>query len=190
VTWVNNVLVIAGLTAESDELHEAMIAEAGQNPAAFVLVVPRRSSGSDRATDADRTLRRALARAVRAGLHARGMLGDVDPVTAAVENFDPWCIDKIIVCTLPTGVSRWCGADVPARIRRLTGAPVVHVKAAAPGPSNRIAAAARSTGRARRQPPESLSDAADVVTRGLAGARSPLRSTNRGWPRSHWVSPK
>jgi hypothetical protein len=129
VSWINNVLVVAGLTAGSDDLQQAMETEASRAPTTFVLVVPRQSSGQRGAIDDVLRLERALARAAEAGLHVRGTLGDRDPVIAAVQNFDPWRIDKIIVCTLPTGVSRWCGTDVPARIRQLTGAHVAHVRA-------------------------------------------------------------
>ena len=129
MAWVNTVLVVAAVTAGSDELHEALLAEATRAPTRFVLVVPRHSRGPREAMDAAFGLQRALTRAADAGLVVRGRFGDDDPVIAAVENFDPWQLDKLIVCTLPTGVPRWCATDVPARLRRLTGAPVTHIHA-------------------------------------------------------------
>ncbi len=132
MSWVNNILVVAGVTAGSDELHEAMVAEATRAPTQFVLVVPRRSRGPRGAIDGPFALQRALTRAADQGLEVRGRFGDDDPVIAAVENFDPWRVDKIILCTLPGGLSRWCAMDVPARVRRLTAVPVLHIQAHAP----------------------------------------------------------
>ena len=37
--------------------------------------------------------------------------------------------DEIIVCTLPSGVSRWIHQDLPHRLARRTGLPVDHVVA-------------------------------------------------------------
>jgi hypothetical protein len=141
MAWENGVLVIAGTTAGSEELHEVMRMEASRVPTRFELVVPRRSARAQGAIDAALGLERALRRAAEAGLCVDGRFGDCDPVVAAVENFDPWRIDKIIVCTLPTGLSRWCAVDVPARVRHLTGAPVVQVEAFAPRRGDARAAA-------------------------------------------------
>jgi hypothetical protein len=125
---VGNVLVVAGLTAGSDELHAAML-DPSLDEARFTLVMPRRLRNSHDAIDAAFCLNDAIARATDAGLAAFGRFGDVDPVVAAVENFDPWRVDRLIVCTLPAAISRWCQSGVPQRIRRLTGAPVIHVQA-------------------------------------------------------------
>jgi hypothetical protein len=138
---VNNVLVVAGVTAGSDELHQAMLAEARRAPSRFVLVMPRCSGGARAAMDAAFALEYALARASDAGLEVSGRFGDSDPVIAAVENYDPWLVDRIIVSTRPARLSRWCGADVPARVSRLTGAPVVHVQVRAADRSQSLVAA-------------------------------------------------
>jgi hypothetical protein len=57
------------------------------------------------------------------------MLGDVDPCCAVIETWDPRSWDEVMVCTLPTGTSRWLQIDVPQRIRRAVDAPVQHVVA-------------------------------------------------------------
>lgn len=130
--WINSVMVVAGVTVGSDALHDAMLTEAACSPTRFQLIMPRRSHDPRATIDAALELQRALTRAADAGLDARGRFGDDDPVIAAVENFDPWRVDKIILCTLPAGLSRWCAIDVPARVRRLTGAPVIHIQAHTP----------------------------------------------------------
>ncbi len=130
--WINRVLVVAGVTAESDELHKAMMSEAARALTRFDLIMPRRSHGPHGTVDAAFSLERALTRASAHGLDVHGRFGDEDPVIAAVQNFDPWRMDRIIVCTLPSGLSRWCAMDTPARVRRLTCAPVTHVQASSP----------------------------------------------------------
>jgi hypothetical protein len=37
--------------------------------------------------------------------------------------------DEVVVSTLPTGVSRWLGLDLPRRLEKLTGVSVLHVVA-------------------------------------------------------------
>lgn len=129
MAWMNNVLVVAGQAVGSDELYTAMVEEAKRVPTCFVLVVPRSSIGPRAAMEAALRLEAAVARAAHAGLHVQGRFGDSDPVRAVVENFNPWRVDKIILCSLPAGVSRWYGLDVPARVSRLTGVPVVDIEA-------------------------------------------------------------
>jgi hypothetical protein len=63
-----------------------------------------------------------------AGLEkVEGRLGDPDPIVAVMEVWDPMQFDEIVVSTLPTGVSRWLGLDLPRRLERLTAVPVHHV---------------------------------------------------------------
>ncbi len=70
-----------------------------------------------------------------AGLEADGRVGSsVDPVTAAIEAYDPARHDEIVVSTLPASTSHWLRIDGPSRIARLTGALVRHVVAQEPRP--------------------------------------------------------
>jgi hypothetical protein len=86
--------------------------------------MPRSAAGS-----ANR-LEEALEAMRGAGLaKVEGRVGDPDPVVAAMEVWDPMVFDEIVVSTLPTGVSRWLGLDLPRRLEKLTGVTVRHVVA-------------------------------------------------------------
>jgi hypothetical protein len=123
MTWKRNVLVVANLTAGSDEL----IARLKQTqPGQVTLLVPATHSAGGREA-AQRSLEEALARFRDAGLEAEGTIGDDDACLAVKEIWDPKRFDEILVCTLPLGSSKWLHAGLPERIAKLTGAPVTHV---------------------------------------------------------------
>jgi hypothetical protein len=124
---MSHVLVVANLTAASDELLAAMTSRTQRGPARFTLVVPVTGANMAARRAARERLEAALEAARAAGLEADGALGDCDPVVAVTEAFDPRHHDEIMVSTLPTGASHWMRADLPQRIGRITGAPVAHV---------------------------------------------------------------
>jgi hypothetical protein len=127
MAWEFHVLVVANVTATSDELLSTLEERAKEGACRFTLVMPRSGDGADeRLGDALETMRRA-------GLgKVDGRVGDPDPVVAAMDAWDPMSYDEIVVSTLPTGVSRWLGLDLPRRLERLTGVTVRHVVAQAP----------------------------------------------------------
>jgi hypothetical protein len=127
--WTSQVLVIANGTADSDALLKAMTSAASREPSTFTLIVPLRDSDPDALAAASEALARGLARARTAGLEVDGRLGPRNPVTASAEAFDRHRHDRIIISTLHVTSSKWLALDVPARIRRLTGAEVTHVEA-------------------------------------------------------------
>jgi hypothetical protein len=127
MAWQTRALVIANRTADSDELISALEERARSGPIAFTLLVPCGPSGRD---EARARLDLAVGRIRAAGLEVEGSLGrDSDPIVAAHEAWDPSAMDEIIVCTLPTGVSKWLQFDLPHRVAKLTDAPVSHVVA-------------------------------------------------------------
>ena len=124
-----HVLVVATVTAASDDLLAALRERArrsGSVPVDFLLVMP--ASGPDEAAEEPR-LAEALERWRDAGLKAEGVIGDIDPVQAVAENWQPGRFDEVIVSTLPGQTSRWLRSDVPYRIGALTDLPVTHVVA-------------------------------------------------------------
>jgi hypothetical protein len=128
MAWQTNVLVLASRTADSDELVAALRDRAERGACSFTLVSPRETGeGHER-------LERAHKRLEEAGLNVKGSLADPDPMLALTEAWDPRQYDEIVVCTLPTGASRWLQVDLPHRIERHTGVPVTHVIAAEPRP--------------------------------------------------------
>jgi hypothetical protein len=122
--WEFHVLVVANVTATSDELLTALSERAKRGACRFTLVMPRSGTG------ATERLKEALEAMRAAGLgKADGRVGDPDPVVAAMDVWDPMAFDEIVVSTLPTGVSRWLGLDLPRRLQKLTGVTVRHVVA-------------------------------------------------------------
>ena len=122
--WEFHVLVVANVTATSEELLAALKKRAEEGACRFTLVMPRSGSG------AGERLEQALGAMREAGLgKVDGRVGDPDPVVAAMDLWDPMEFDDIVVSTLPTGMSRWLGLDLPHRLEKLTGVTVLHVVA-------------------------------------------------------------
>jgi len=71
MAWKRNVLVVANVTATSDELLDALLAKAGSDRAAFTLVVPATSVGGGRAAAREK-LDQAVERFRAAGLEIEG----------------------------------------------------------------------------------------------------------------------
>jgi hypothetical protein len=122
MAWEFSLLVVANVTAGSDELLGCLRDRADQGACHFTLVMP--ASGAE----ARSRLKAALERMRETGLdNVEGKVGDPDPVVAVMDMWDPMKFDEIIVSTLPTGSSRWVGLDLPHRLEKLTSVPVQHV---------------------------------------------------------------
>ena len=122
MAWEFSLLVVANVTAGSDELLESLRERSAQGACRFTLVMPASGAG------ARVRLEEALQRMREAGLdNVEGRVGDPDPVVAVMDVWDPMKFDEIIVSTLPTGSSRWLGLDLPHRLEKLTSVPVRHV---------------------------------------------------------------
>jgi hypothetical protein len=129
VAWEFSVLVVANVTASSDELLTALRERAEAGACRFTLVMP--GTGADRSE----RLEAALERMRDAGLeNVDGSIGDPDPLVAVMDLWDPMKFDDIVVSTLPTGSSRWMGLDLPHRLEKLTSVPVQHVVSQPPRP--------------------------------------------------------
>jgi hypothetical protein len=129
VAWEFSVLVVANVTASSDELLTALRERAEAGACRFTLVMP--GTGADRSE----RLEAALKRMRDAGLeNVDGSIGDPDPLVAVMDLWDPMKFDDIVVSTLPTGSSRWMGLDLPHRLEKLTSVPVRHVVSQPPRP--------------------------------------------------------
>jgi hypothetical protein len=130
LTWQRSFLVVANVTAASDELIEALKARA---PASFTLIIPATPFGGGREA-ALAQLSDALEQLRAAGLEANGSVGNADPILAVTDAWDPKKYDEIIVSTLPMRFSKWLHAGLPERIGKLTDAPVTHVVSQPPKP--------------------------------------------------------
>ena len=132
-------LVVAHQTLDSPRLADVMLEEASRGPCTFHVVVPVRNRGDGltyteaevRATAQER-LNQALSGFRMEGFAVDGEVGapsPVDAVTDAILRAGPDHFEMVIVSTLPHTLSRWLRIDVPTRILRATGLPVVHVEA-------------------------------------------------------------
>ena len=126
MAWKTSVLVVANVTATSQELLDVLIARANREPTSFTLVVPATPFGGGREA-AESKLVEAVEQLRAAQLEVDGSVGNPDPIVAVSEIWDPKRYDEIIVSTLPMQLSKWLHAGLPERIERLTGAPVAHV---------------------------------------------------------------
>ena len=125
----SHVLVVATVTAASDDLVAALRERAARGPTDFLLVMPAIAPGLAGRHAVEPQLHAALERWREAGLDADGVTGPSDPVDAVDEICTPGRFDEVIVSTLPGATSRWLRSDVPYRIGRLTDLPVSHVVA-------------------------------------------------------------
>ncbi len=76
---------------------------------------------------AQRRLDASLAALARAGVQARGEVGDADPLQAIEDALRTFGADEIILSTHPPGRSNWLERDVVGRARERIDAPITHV---------------------------------------------------------------
>jgi hypothetical protein len=125
-------LVVANQTLGAEPLLERVRACAREGDCRFHLVVPAThpkgvwTEGKVRA-EAQQRLDEALARFREIGVPVDGEVGDTSPVLAVKDAMLAHTFDAIIVSTLAPGVSRWLRQDLPHRLERISGLPVIHV---------------------------------------------------------------
>lgn len=130
-------LVVAHRTLGSPELLDALL-ERSADGSTFHLLVPEYHGGLGLTyTDAraravaQQNLEEARARFAGHGITTTGEVGEASPVEAVVtvlQREGPHAFDAVILSTLPPGVSRWLGIDLPSQVRRHHfGLDVVHV---------------------------------------------------------------
>ena len=131
-------LVVAHQTAGSPELVSKVRQLAVEDPSAgFVLLVPATPvshlltwvEGEAREV-AQRSAEAARKRMEEAGVFvSRTTVGDGSPLVAIDDELRQSSerFDVIIVSTLPLGVSKWLGLDLPRQVERKSGLPVIHV---------------------------------------------------------------
>jgi hypothetical protein len=117
-------LVIGNQTLDSPELAAVIWERQATGQATFHLVVPTTPVGhgltwdeAEARTVAGQRLADALARLRGSGAECTGEVGSRDPVEAAEDALRGRSVDEIILSTLPPGISRWLGQDVPSRLK-------------------------------------------------------------------------
>jgi hypothetical protein len=127
-------LIVANQTLTSDSLRDAIAARLEEGPIRTHVVVPLSPVGGRLTWDeaesrsvAQERLDEVLKRLREMGAEADGEVGDRDPVMAVRDAMRGREVDEVIVSTLPKGMSRWLGEDVPSRLRDSVAAPVTVV---------------------------------------------------------------
>lgn len=129
-------LVVANQTLAGEQLF-AKAAELSRNgDCSFYVVVPATpghkqlvwSEGEAHAI-AERRLASALQKLGDLGCTVDGEVGDASPMQAITDALEHVDADEILLSTLPPGASRWLRQELPRRVERRFGLPVVHVVA-------------------------------------------------------------
>jgi hypothetical protein len=127
-------LIVANQTLSSRSLTEAITARLADGPIRTHVVVPLSPVGGRLTWDerasrevAQQRLDEVLTRLRSMGAEADGEIGDRDPVMAVKDALRGREVEEVIVSTLPKGLSRWLGEDVPSRLRDSVRVPVTVV---------------------------------------------------------------
>jgi hypothetical protein len=127
-------LIVANQTLTSQSLADAITARLADGPVRTHVVVPLSPVGGrltwderESRTVAQARLDEVLERLREMGAEADGEVGDRDPVMAVRDALRGREVDEVIVSTLPRGLSRWLGEDVPSRLRDSVQVPVTVV---------------------------------------------------------------
>ena len=129
-------LVVGNQTLASPELEAAIHEQIAAGATDFHVVVPVEPAqkgftwdeGEARAAARER-LDAFLGKLGSMGAEASGEIGSRDPIEAVHDALRNHPVDEIILSTLPPGISRWLGQDVPTRLRGSVLVPVTVVTA-------------------------------------------------------------
>jgi hypothetical protein len=136
-------LVIANKTSSGEELiaHLKGIAADGQRHL-FIAIVPQADGTGEAPREARARLAGMLDKLREAGLLSSGMIGDPDPYTAAINAFELFRVDNVVISTLPGERSGWLRSNLIERVRHASPAPVEHVVVGGAGSMSTTAAPA------------------------------------------------
>ena len=135
-------LIVANRTLASPTLAAAIEERLARGPASFHVVVPATPVNGGLTWDEDTSRTAAESRLETIVRHlcdlgatdATGEIGVPDPVAATADALQRREADEVILSTLPPGISRWLGQDVPTRMRGVITTPVTVVTAKEPAP--------------------------------------------------------
>jgi hypothetical protein len=127
-------LIVANQTLCGDRLLEEIRRLCSEDACRFHVVVPATHNDQSFYTEgaahavAERRLEAALERFRSVGADVDGEVGDANPMLAVRDCFiASQDYDGVILSTLPAGVSRWLKQDLPHRLEREYGLPVLHL---------------------------------------------------------------
>ncbi|HEX6595524.1 MAG TPA: hypothetical protein VF045_01210 [Acidimicrobiales bacterium] len=128
-------LLVANQTLGGQPLLEKVRALMAEGPCQFHLIVPATHphdhltwTEGEATAIARHRLEEALHELRSLGAEVDGEVGDERPVDAVGDAIRARPgYDAILISTLPRGVSRWLGQDLPHRLGRAFSLPVIHV---------------------------------------------------------------
>ncbi len=127
-------LVVGNQTLDSPELAEAIRERTASGPCRFHIVVPATPVQRGLTWDEDEAriaaqdrLTAAIGRLAELDAVVTGEIGHRDPIEAAEDALRGRDVDEVILSTLPPGISRWLGQDVPSRLKGSITVPVAVV---------------------------------------------------------------
>jgi nucleotide-binding universal stress UspA family protein len=131
---MSSALIVANQTLPSQALADAIAERIRSGVTSFHVVVPATPLGHGLTWDEDASRAEArerldafLAHLVDQNVEATGEVGDRDPVAAVRDALRGRSVDEVILSTLPPGISRWLGQDVPSKLRHNVSVPVAVV---------------------------------------------------------------
>lgn len=141
-----HILVLANETVAGRTLLEALRTRAADGPIRVTVISPQNDPRAgyvvyeeSRRSNAERRLRRTLDLLHEAGIAARGVVVDPDPLQAlrdALHEHAP--VDEVIISTHPGAVkSSWLRAGLVDRARKVAKVPVTHVEVDLSSPRER-----------------------------------------------------
>jgi hypothetical protein len=127
-------LIVANQTLSGELLTERVRKLLAEGPCRFHVVVPAThtrdqafyTEGACHAV-AEKRLEAALDRFRGLGAEVDGEVGDASPMLAVRDCLMSGMYDGVILSTLPPGASRWLKQDLPHRLERTFGVPVMHL---------------------------------------------------------------
>lgn len=130
---MNRFLVVANQTLCGDRLLAELRSLVGNGPASIHVVVPAtppREQWTWTEGEAHAITQRRLDEAMECMRdlgEVTGEVGTARPIDAIGDALRARDVDTVVLSTLPPGVSRWLKQDLPHRVERAFGKPVVHV---------------------------------------------------------------
>jgi hypothetical protein len=129
-------LVVSNATLTGADLFREIHAHADAYDTEVLIVAPALSTRlhywmsdfDDGVAKAQERLTRSLERCAAAGISARGLLGDANPLQAIDDTMRVFHPDDIIIATHPPGKSNWLERDVVAQARKWFPVPITHVE--------------------------------------------------------------
>jgi hypothetical protein len=128
-------LVLANLTAASEELIRHLESLAEEGPRRFIAVVPLESREGGASADAHQRLDKLIASLRDQGIVAAGMIGDPDPYTAAMNALQFFRISEVVISTLPEDTSKWVADKLVERVASAANVPVEHIESRTTAPA-------------------------------------------------------